>query len=141
MLLEATSRPIRYRLNDGRELVMEPGVPVELPDLAGRRLLQKAGGKVRLVSQSSDVVLDLAAPNARPVYWKRVTGIVGPAQPEFLAMVGCGSKASYWVVAQFEGLPVWINSLQLRSKRQFEQQVPLKAVELERKHGYAEEGG
>jgi hypothetical protein len=61
---------------------------------------------------------------------KAYCSIVGPAMPEFLAMVGIGPKASFWVLAQFQGLPVWINSAVLRSKRQFEQQVTPKPVEL-----------
>ena len=130
MFLEAITRPIKYRLNDGRELVMEPGVPVEMPDLAGRRLLHKAVGKVREVFQSSDVVLDLAAPNATPLFWERTGSIIGPGTPEFLAKVGDGPTASYWVVAQYEGQPVWINSNMLRSRRQFEAQHQLRVVDL-----------
>ncbi len=77
------------------------------------------------IAHASDVVIEPAALNARPIFWERLsTGdILGPAQPEFLAMVGAGPKARYWVVAQFEGLPVWINSVLLRSKRQFEAQA------------------
>jgi len=77
--------------------------------------------------QLSDVVIEPAAMNATPIFWERLsTGdILGPAQPEFLAMVSSGLKASYWIVAQFEGLPLWINSILLRSKRQFEEQARL----------------
>jgi hypothetical protein len=71
----------------------------------------------------SDVVIEPAAPNARLIYWERVTGIVGPAQPEFLAMVGNGPTASFWVIALYEGQPIWINSTVLRSRQAFAQQV------------------
>lgn len=82
---------------------------------------------------SSEVVIEPAAPDARPVFWERGTGeIVGPGQPEFLAKVGSGPKESYWVIALYQGLPVWINATVLRSKRQFEQQVKPQVIELVR---------
>lgn len=79
---------------------------------------------------SSETVIEPAAPNARPIYWESGSGeILGPAQPEFLAKVGNGPRESYWVIALYEGLPIWINSMVLRSKRQFERQVKLRVVE------------
>jgi hypothetical protein len=53
MLIEATEKPIRYRLQTGQEVYLHPGLPVELTDDAGRQLLRKAGGKVRLVESST----------------------------------------------------------------------------------------
>jgi hypothetical protein len=94
-------------------------------------LLEQAGEGVTAVSPDS-IVIDPAAENARPIYWERTGTIVGPAIPEFLAKVGEGSKASYWVVAQFEGQSVWINSIMIRSKKEFESQVPLKQIDLVR---------
>jgi len=80
---------------------------------------------------SSGTIIEPAASNARPVYWERANGeILGPARPEFLAKVGNGPKERYWVIAIYEGLPVWINATVLRSKRQFEQQKPKWAMEL-----------
>jgi hypothetical protein len=82
-------------------------------------------------SLNENIVIESASPTARPIFWERGDGaIVGPAQPEYLAKVGEGLNSSYWVVAQFEGLPIWINSAVLRSKRDFETQVRLTAVEL-----------
>ena len=76
------------------------------------------------------VLIEPAAPNPRPVYWERAdTSIVGPGRPEFLAKVGEGPRATYWVVAQFQGVPVWINSIMLRSKKAYEQQVTPKPVQ------------
>lgn len=49
MHIEATEKPIRYRLATGEEVILRPGVPVEVPEQAARQLLQKAGGKVRAV--------------------------------------------------------------------------------------------
>src|SRR5262245_23386650 len=58
-----------------------------------------------------EITIGPAGMNAAPVYWERGDcSIVGPAQPEFLARVGNGPKASYWVIAVYNGLPVWINS-------------------------------
>jgi hypothetical protein len=117
--------PVTVRTVHG-DVRLAPGIPHELPDAVGDRVLQCAGDRVRVHAQepAPDPLIEPAAPNARPVYWERAdTSIVGPGQPEFLAMVGSGQAATYWVVAQFDGLPIWINSMQLRSKRQFEEQV------------------
>ena len=129
MLIEASS-PLTVRLPSG-EVHLTPGKPVELPDEQAKQLLAKVPGKVWAVHPPELIIIEPAHPNARPVFWERNTGeIVGPAQPEFLAKVGEGSNASYWVVAQFEGVPIWINSVVLRSKRDFETQMRLKPVEL-----------
>ncbi len=50
MLLEAVDRPIRYRLADGREIRLEPGRSVDLPDPQALKLLAKAQGRVKLAS-------------------------------------------------------------------------------------------
>jgi hypothetical protein len=77
-----------------------------------------------------DLVIEPAAENPSPVYWERADlSIVGPGRPEFLAKVGEGLRATYWVVAQFQGVPVWINSIMLRSKKAFEQQAKVRVVE------------
>jgi hypothetical protein len=72
-----------------------------------------------------DVAIEPAATNAKPIFWERVSigEILGPAIPEFLARGGEGPTATFWVVAQFDGLPVWINSTQLRSRREFDAQA------------------
>lgn len=78
----------------------------------------------------SDVTIEPAAPNARPVFWERADGqICGPATPEFRARVSSGPRTIYLVVAQFLGEPVFINSTALRSKRQFETQPTIRTVE------------
>jgi hypothetical protein len=53
MQLEATGKPIRYRLKSGEEVILRPGVPTELPDHAANQLLKKAPNKVRRVNRSS----------------------------------------------------------------------------------------
>jgi hypothetical protein len=83
------------------------------------------------------IVIEPAPENPRPVYWERADlSIVGPGRPEFLAKVGEGLRATYWVVAQFQGVPVWINSIVLRSKKAFEQQPEVRVVKLIPKDGF-----
>ena len=79
-------------------------------------------------SAAEPIVIEPAAENPKPVYWERTGLIVGPGTPEFLAKVGDGLTASYWILVQFDDRPIWINSIMLRSRRQFEQYVPLKPV-------------
>ena len=124
MRLEATRQALRYRLKSGQEFLLKPGCPVDIPDEAAQSLLTKAGDQVRVVPE---VTIEPAHPNARPVYWERGTGeIAGPAQPEFLAKAG----DTFWVVCQFQGVPVWVNADRLRSQQAFERQVKPKIVEL-----------
>jgi hypothetical protein len=86
-------------------------------------------------TMNEGITIEPAHPNARPVYWERGTReIVGPATPEFLARVGTGPNATYWVVAQFKELPVWINSTVLRSKQAFERQVKPRAITLHKEY-------
>ena len=83
------------------------------------------------------IVIGPAAENPRPIYWERADlSIVGPGRPEFLAKVGEGLRATYWVVAQFQGAPVWINSIVLRSKKAFEQQAKVQVVKPIPKDGF-----
>ncbi len=125
MLLEATSKAVRYHLRDGREVLLQPGVPVEMSDGAGRRLLEKAGGRVRIVSPSADVVIEAASPSATPVFWEGADGrICGPASPEHFLMIGSGDAARFWLLLTFEGSLWWIRSDLLRSRQAFEQQPP-----------------
>jgi hypothetical protein len=86
---------------------------------------------------AEDIVIDPVTSNPRPVYWERADlSIVGPGRPEFLAKVGEGLRATYWVVAQFQGAPVWINSIVLRSKKAFEQQAKVRVVKPIPKDGF-----
>lgn len=71
------------------------------------------------------VTIEPAHPNPRPVFWEKADGsIVGPGRPEFLARDG----DSFWVVVQFEGQAIWVNSDRLRSRQQFEMQPPVTVV-------------
>jgi hypothetical protein len=81
-------------------------------------------GIVEALQAADNIVIESAAVHTRLIYWERADlSIAGPAQPEFLAQVGTGPRTSYWVVAQFEGGPVWINSVVLRSRQAFEHQA------------------
>ena len=124
MQLEATGKPLKYRLRTGEELLFQPGCPVDVPDESARELLKQAGDRVRVVSPAP-VVIESAHQNARPVYWERANGrIYGPGTPEFLARVG----DDFWIVATFAGHPYWIRSDRLRSRKAFEQQPEVREV-------------
>lgn len=86
---------------------------------------------------AENIVIESAAANPGLVYWERADlSIVGPGRPELLAKVGEGLRATYWVVAQFQGMPVWINSIALRSKKAFKQQAKVLVVEPIPKDGF-----
>jgi hypothetical protein len=53
MLVEATKEPIKYKLKTGKEVMLRPGVPTELPDEAANQLLKKAPDKVRRVDKEA----------------------------------------------------------------------------------------
>lgn len=107
-------------LGDGEE-----GCSIVMDRLARKQ--QDERNELHEKSQASDVVIEPAAAHARPIFWERMStgAILGPAQPEFLAVEGHGLQASYWVVVTYQGAPVWINADSLRSKRQFEAQGSL----------------
>jgi len=70
MLLEAIKGPITYRW-PGREIILIPGTPVDLPDERAQRLLGKAQGKVRVVvsRRANRVAKDWLAG------WREVAGL------------------------------------------------------------------
>lgn len=81
---------------------------------------------------SSDGQIETCHPTARRLYWERATGaIVGPGVPLFLARYG----DTFVVIVEHSGDLISINSMALRSKRQFEQQAPLRPVERMRSGG------
>ena len=80
MHVEATVKPIRYRLRSGEEIVLRPGVPTEIPDASAPELLRKAGDQIRV---ASEVTIEPAYPTARPAYWEQADGrILGPGDPQ-----------------------------------------------------------
>lgn len=54
MWIEA-AKPLRVQFKHGREVRFRPGIAVELPDEDGRKLIERAAGKVRLADGSSQV--------------------------------------------------------------------------------------
>src|SRR5688572_20838301 len=58
--------------------------------------------------------------------------VIGPATPEWLARVGDGEQAAFWIVATFQGLDRWIRSDRLRSKHAFDTQRSVQVIELVR---------
>lgn len=79
----------------------------------------------------ADLVIEPAAPNAKPVHWERADGrIYGPAKVTDLAKTGTGAHERFWVIIEFHGETVWVRDDRLRSKRQFEIQVKPTVVEL-----------
>ncbi len=119
-------RPLHIRRASG-DLHFKAGSVADLPDEDALLLLAKKPDAVRLVGTSGTVIEPAHRPDGQPlspIYWETGTGeILGPAQPEFLARVGNGPRETYWVVALFDGLPVWINATALRSKQAFETQI------------------
>jgi hypothetical protein len=122
--LEAV-QPVKVRFrSDGSQFDLRPGDRVDLPEMNARRLLQVAPEKVRRVDDS--VTIEPAHPKARPVYFEDALGrILGPVVPEFLAR----AEGHFWIITTFDGLPRWIRSDRLRSKRQFEAQPKTRIVE------------
>lgn len=129
MRIEAVGKAFVYQWPGG-QVRLEPGKPVDLPDDRAAKLLARAGSRCRIVLEP--IAIEVAAPNAKPIFWERGTGeILGPATPEFLAQVGLGVKSTdLWVVADFAGMPVWVRTDRLRTKKQFETQVKPTEVEL-----------
>lgn len=75
MLVEATETPITYRLRSGQVVVLQPGIPVELSDQAGRQLLRKAGDKVRSLTAGrvKTIVLRVREPLALELDGRAIT--------------------------------------------------------------------
>jgi hypothetical protein len=69
MLLEATNKSIKYRLRDGREVLLKPGLPIEVPDDAARYLLDKAPGRVQIASSHSQIAHE-PVQGLSPLYWE-----------------------------------------------------------------------
>ena len=72
---------------------------------------------IESMAKRSDVVLEPAASNARPVFWEDATGqILGPAVPEYLGRTGSGHMERFWVIVTYEGSIRWIRDDRLRRR-------------------------
>lgn len=92
---------------------------------------------VAALQAAENIVIEPAAANPRPVYWERADlSIVGPGRPEFLAKVGTGATERFWVIVEYQGQAIWVQSNQLRSRKAFEQQAEVRAVKPIPKDGF-----
>ncbi|MDX2253209.1 MAG: hypothetical protein NW202_13065 [Nitrospira sp.] len=108
--------PITVRTAQG-DVRLTPGVPHELPDCVGQRVIEQAGSKVRVHQPEAEILIEPAAPDPRPVYWRGVDGkLCGPAKPELLAKVGTGTNERFWVVVTYQGTTRWVRANRLQAK-------------------------
>ena len=75
---------------------------------------------------SSDGQIETCHPTARRLYWERATReIVGPGVPLFLARYG----DTFVVIVEYTGDLISINSMVLRSKKEFQSRRKPQVVE------------
>lgn len=66
-----------------------------------------------------------------PVYFERSDGsIYGPVKVLDFMRASAGGPKRDWLVVEHQGLWEWVLSDRLRTRKQFEQQKPLREVEL-----------
>jgi hypothetical protein len=133
MLLEAMGKPIKYRLRDGRELLLTPGRPVDMPDKAARYLLEKAPHRVRVhganvhtwpvsqqriaqLTESQDLAVETCG-QLSPVFWVSRGRIVGPGRVLAIAKTtDCAGGRLYWLCIEWNTAWRWISHVVLRSE-------------------------
>jgi hypothetical protein len=170
-LVEALT-PVRVTLRArGVTVVLRPGQPTPFDDDEARRLLERLGGKVRVIpmpkadppcpgcggplspfaesgSTSGTYRRGLAcqkcgreterppetgpfrfvaepASAQRPIYWEDARGAIREGRAVLLGRDG----EAFWVGVEHDGGFSWVRDDRLRSKRDFETQRPLRAVE------------
>jgi hypothetical protein len=128
MLVEAIRHPIRYRLVNGRDVRLAPGVPVDLPDTQAQTLLMKAPDRVRVVeSEPGPAARFIAQPTGdlQPVYWEsHDKRIRGPARVTHIAKETTASGlARFWLCISYDGSWVWVHEHLLRSRLSFDAQA------------------
>lgn len=126
MLIDVAA-PLRVKLKAG-DLGLVPGTTVDLPTDIAYQLLRQLPHQVRCLRP--EIELEPAAAGARPVYWETADGhILGPAVPEYLARVTENGRDTFWVIVLYDGLPRWVQSDYLRSRRAFETQPTFRIEE------------
>ncbi|GKS58169.1 hypothetical protein YTPLAS18_16960 [Nitrospira sp.] len=120
MLVEAVTKPIRYRLTDGQEIHLRLGVPADIPDQQAQALLLKAGDRVRLVPAEGSTKIEPATCR-RPVYWESGDSgrIVGPGHVTHMTQVMDGNgQETFWLCVEYQGSWRWIREDLLRSAKE-----------------------
>lgn len=133
MKIEAIGKLFIYRWPGG-EVRLEPGKPIDLPPDRAAKLLARASGRVRQVEPEEAVIIE---PDVRwdgatlsPVYFERNDGcIYGPAKILDFMQASAGGPKRDWLVVEHQGLWEWVLSDRLRTRAQFEQQLPMREVE------------
>ena len=128
MLVEAIRHPIRYRLINGRDVRLAPGVPVDLPDIQAQTLLMKAPDRVRVVKSERGGAGGFVAEPAghlEPVYWESYDKrILGPGTVTHIAKETTASGlARFWLCITYDGSWLWVHEQLLRSRASFETQL------------------
>ena len=67
MLLEAVGCPIRYQWPQG-EILLNPGVPIEVEELRGLKILAKCGSNIRMVSKMGEALTGKAVHFFSPLF-------------------------------------------------------------------------
>lgn len=120
MLLEATEGPIRYRLRDGREIRLEPGQAVEVPDDQARKLLSVAHPYVRPLHAQEPCQAQAGA--GKPVFWLGTDGVIRQGTCLLLASHRDEGRLWGWIGAEATDGWHWIREDRLRSRKDFEAQ-------------------
>lgn len=107
MLIEAVSRPVRYRFRDGRELLFAPGHPRDLPEGEAFLLLARTKGNLRPANQTSHTPIPPVFPGWI-VCWRDQAGqLKGGADARQDGTVrSCRRIGSQWVVELTTGAQV-----------------------------------
>lgn len=114
MLIEVLE-PLKVRLPGGQLRDLLPGQPVDLPDEAARKLLQRAPGRARVASQP---LLTSVSTSSRPVYFETMAGeLLGPAVVSHLtSALDSQGKEWAWFCLDYQGSWLWVREDRLRSK-------------------------
>ncbi|MEP6960079.1 MAG: hypothetical protein ABI980_15235 [Nitrospirota bacterium] len=111
--------------------MLNPNILARAQQILAQALQEPTKPVMEEPSLSSNIIIDPASPTAREVYWEQADGrIVGGVKPEFLATIGTGKTATFWIITDYEGQARWVRSDRLRSRKAFEQQVDVRQVEL-----------
>ena len=99
MLIEAVSRPVRYRFRDGRELLFAPGHPHDLPEGEAFLLLARTKGNLRPTNQTSHTPLPPILPGWI-ICWRDHTGLIqgGADARQDGTVRSCRHIGSQWMV-------------------------------------------